>query len=50
MHRCRAIDSLLDVLKRFSGVVWLRAGSWKGMEREASLHTVHSVTAEDISV
>lgn len=44
MHRCSAPDSA--VMKRFP-----RAGSWKGMERGAGrLHTVHSVTAEDIAV
>lgn len=50
MHCCSAVDSLRDVLKRFPALVVLRAGSWKGMEQGASLHTVHSVTAEDNTV
>lgn len=45
MHYFSAADSVCDVLKRFPASVLLRAGSWKGMERDAILHTVHSVAA-----
>lgn len=45
MHYFSAADSVCDVLKRFPAPVLLRAGSWKGMERDAMLHTVHSVAA-----
>lgn len=44
------VDSLCDVLKGFPALVVLRAGSWKGMEQGASLHTVHSDTAADNAV
>lgn len=36
--------------ERVPSVVLLRAGSWKGMECGARLHTVHSVAVEDIAV
>lgn len=46
MHYLSAADSVCDVLKTFPASVVPRAGSWKGMEREAILHTVHSVTVQ----